>query len=61
MTGFRPLKRKEPEVVLQKPVADSELADDLSETLTLEARRANRTSRYAERLKNSGFAFELAR
>jgi len=33
------LKRKEREAVLQKLVTDAELADDLADTLALEARR----------------------
>jgi hypothetical protein len=39
VTAFKALKRKEREAVLQKLVADSELADDLADSLALEARR----------------------
>ena len=39
VTAFKALKRKEREAVLQKLVADAELADDLTDTLALEARR----------------------
>jgi hypothetical protein len=39
VTAFRALNRKEREAVLQKLVADAELADDLADTLALEARR----------------------
>jgi hypothetical protein len=39
VTAFKALKRKEQEAVLQKLVADIELADDLADTLALEARR----------------------
>jgi hypothetical protein len=39
VTAFKALKRKEREAVLQKLVADAELADDLADTLALEARR----------------------
>lgn len=39
MTAFKALKSKQREAVLQKLVADAELADDLADTLALEARR----------------------
>jgi hypothetical protein len=39
VTAFKALKRKERETVFQKLVADAELADDLADTLALEARR----------------------
>ena len=39
VTAFRALKRKEREAVLQKLIADAELADDLADSLALEARR----------------------
>ena len=39
VTAFKALKRKEREAVLQKLVADAQLADDLTDTLALEARR----------------------
>jgi len=39
VTAFKALKRKEREAVLQKLVADARLADDLTDTLALEARR----------------------
>lgn len=40
VTAFKALKRKERDAVLQKLVADAELAADLADTLALEARRA---------------------
>jgi hypothetical protein len=39
VTAFKALKRKEREAVLQRLVADAELAGDLADTLALEARR----------------------
>lgn len=39
MTAFKALKRKERDAVLQKLVTDAELAEDLADTLALEARR----------------------
>ena len=39
VTAFKALKRKEREAVLRKLVADAELANDLADTLALEARR----------------------
>ncbi len=39
MTAFKALKRKERDAVLQKLVADAEVAEDLADTLALEARR----------------------
>ena len=39
VTAFKALKRREREAVLQKLLADAELADDLADTLVLEARR----------------------
>ena len=39
VTAFKALKRKQREAVLQKLVADVELAGDLADTLALEARR----------------------
>jgi hypothetical protein len=45
VTAFKALKRKERDAVLRKLVADAELADDLADTLALEARRSQpRTS-----------------
>ncbi len=38
MTAFKALKRKERDAVLQKLVSDAELADDLADSLALEAR-----------------------
>ena len=38
-TAFKALKPKQREAVWQKLVADAELADDLADTLALEARR----------------------
>jgi hypothetical protein len=39
VTAFKALKPKQREAVLQKLVADVELAGDLADTLALEARR----------------------
>lgn len=39
VTAFKALKRKQREAVLQKLVEDVEVADDLADTLALEARR----------------------
>jgi hypothetical protein len=39
VTAFKALKPKQREAVLQKLVADAELAEDLADTLALEARR----------------------
>ncbi len=39
VTAFKALKRKEREAVLQKLVTDAELAEDLADSLALEARR----------------------
>lgn len=39
VTAFKALKRKEREAVLQKLVTDAELANDLADSLALEARR----------------------
>lgn len=39
VTAFKALKPKEREAVFQKLVADATLADDLADTLALEARR----------------------
>jgi hypothetical protein len=39
VTAFKALKPKQREAVLQKLVADADLADDLADTLALEARR----------------------
>jgi hypothetical protein len=39
VTAFKALKRKEREAVLRKLVTDAELANDLADTLVLEARR----------------------
>lgn len=39
VTAFKALKPKQREAFLQKLVADAELADDLADTLALEARR----------------------
>ena len=45
VTAFKALKRKERDAVLKRLVADTELAEDLADTLALEARRAQpRTS-----------------
>ena len=39
VTAFKALKRREREAVLEKLVADVRLAEDLADTLALEARR----------------------
>ncbi len=39
LTAFKALKRKERDAVLQKLVTDAELAEDLADSLALEARR----------------------
>ncbi len=52
MTAFKALKRKERDAVLQKLVADAELADDLSDTLALEARRVQPRTPLREVLKD---------
>lgn len=39
VTAFKALKPKQREAVLQKLVADEELAEDLADTLAVEARR----------------------
>ena len=39
LTAFKALKRKERDAVLERLVADPELAEDLADTLALEKRR----------------------
>ena len=39
VTAFKALKRKERDAVLQKLFGDAKLAEDLADTLALEARR----------------------
>jgi hypothetical protein len=39
VTAFKALKPKQREAVLQKLVADAEVAEDLADTLALESRR----------------------
>ena len=39
VTAFRALKRREREAVLEKLLADGDLAQDLADTLALESRR----------------------
>ncbi len=51
VTAFKALKRKEREAVLQKLVADAELADDLADSLALEARRSQPRTPLREALK----------
>ena len=51
-TAFKALKRREREAVLQKLVADVELADDLADTLALEARRQQPHSPLRDVLKH---------
>jgi hypothetical protein len=52
VTAFKALKPKQREAVLQKLVADAELADDLADTLTLEARRHQSRTPLREALKD---------
>ncbi len=52
VTAFKALKRKEREVVLQKLVADADLADDLADSLALEARRNQPRTPLREVLKD---------
>ncbi len=47
MTAFKALQRKERDPVLQKLVADAELADDLADTLALGAGESSHTPHYA--------------
>jgi hypothetical protein len=51
-TAFKALKRREREAVLQKLVADVQLADDLADTLALEARRQQPHSPLRDVLKD---------
>ena len=51
-TAFKALNRKEREAVLQKLVTDAELADDLADTLALEARRDQRHTPLRDVLKD---------
>lgn len=39
LTAFKALKRREREAVMEKILADVELAEDVADTLALEARR----------------------
>ena len=39
LTAFRALKRRERDAVMEKILADTELAEDVADTLALEARR----------------------
>lgn len=39
LTAFKSLKRRERDAVMEKILADAELAEDLADTLALEARR----------------------
>ena len=52
VTAFKALKRKEREAVLQKLVADADLADDLADSLALEARRNQPRTPLREVLKD---------
>ncbi len=52
VTAFKALKRKEREAVLQKLVTDAELADDLADSLALEARRNQPRTPLREVLKD---------
>ncbi|MDQ6911457.1 MAG: hypothetical protein M3128_01110 [Verrucomicrobiota bacterium] len=52
LTAFKALKRKEREAVLQKLIADRELADDLGDSLALEARRDQLRTPLREALKD---------
>ena len=52
MTAFKALKRKERNAVLQKLVTDAELAEDLADTLALEARRDQPRNSLRDALKD---------
>jgi hypothetical protein len=60
VTAFKALKRKEREAVLQKLVADAELADDLADRLALEAVRHQSHGPLRDVLRGFEFACELA-
>ena len=51
VTAFKALKPKEREVVWQKLVRDTKLAEDLADTLALEARRQQRREPFRDVLK----------
>ncbi len=52
VTAFKALKRKEREAVLERLVTDTELADDLADSLALEARREQPRTALREVLKD---------
>ena len=52
VTAFKALKRKERDAVLQKLVTDAELAEDLADSLALEARRDQPHTPLREALKD---------
>lgn len=52
VTAFKALKRKERDAVLQKLVADADLAEDLADSLALEARRDQPHSPLRDALKD---------
>lgn len=54
VTAFKALKRKQREAVLQKLVADADLAEDLADSLALEARRHQSHARLRDVLKDLG-------
>ena len=51
VTAFKSLKRRQREVVLERMLADDELAEDLADTLALEARRGERRHSFRQSLK----------
>lgn len=51
VTAFKALKPREREAVLEKIVADARLAEDLSDTLALEARRRQPREPFRDVLK----------
>jgi hypothetical protein len=52
VTAFRALKPREREAVWQKLVSDKRLAEDLADTLALEARRRQPTTSFRDVLKD---------
>jgi hypothetical protein len=52
VTAFKALKPKQREAVLQKLVADAGLAEDLADTLALEARRRQPRTPLRDALKD---------
>jgi hypothetical protein len=52
VTAFKALKPKQREAVLQKLVADAEVAEDLADTLALESRRRQPRTPLRDALKD---------